>query len=259
LRDSSDDRDQSCQFRAVDRIRQRDPLPVSGRAGATGSGKAKDPRSKLLDVAIEHFGEAGFKGASTRAIAAQVGTMMSSITYHFGSKDGLYLAAARHIGCLMQAWMAPGLAHAEAIYDVRGDPDAAREALHFLFDHVVEALNAEENEAVARFIFREQAEPSEAFTIIYDGAMGAMFEIIIHLLLAAVGRRISEAEARLRSLTLFGQVLVFRVSRASVLRTNDWVMIGPEQLAAIKRVIRDQLNAIIDQILDTRYDAPVAD
>src|SRR5215218_8822062 len=51
----------------------------------------------LLDIAIDQFGRLGFEGASTRHIAAASGTAMSSITYHFGGKEGLYLAAADQI------------------------------------------------------------------------------------------------------------------------------------------------------------------
>ena len=54
-------------------------------------------RERLLSVAIERFGESGFEGASTRDIAQAADTAMSSITYHFGSKEGLYLACADFI------------------------------------------------------------------------------------------------------------------------------------------------------------------
>ena len=54
-------------------------------------------RSDLLAVAVREFGAKGFDGASTRRIAAEAGTMMSSITYHFGSKKALYFAAAEHV------------------------------------------------------------------------------------------------------------------------------------------------------------------
>ena len=49
---------------------------------------------RLLDVAVDHFGRFGIDGASTRAIAKDAETPMSSITYHFGGKEGLYLATA---------------------------------------------------------------------------------------------------------------------------------------------------------------------
>ena len=41
-----------------------------------------------------------------RAIATAAGTTMSSITYHYGGKQGLYLAAARHIADQMGERMA---------------------------------------------------------------------------------------------------------------------------------------------------------
>src|SRR3546814_343550 len=52
---------------------------------------------RLLNTAIDQFGRDGLEGASTRRIASAAGTTMSAITYHYGGKEGLYLAAARHI------------------------------------------------------------------------------------------------------------------------------------------------------------------
>ena len=51
----------------------------------------------ILIFAVREFGSKGLDGASTRGIAEAAGTAMSSITYHFGGKEGLYLAAAEHI------------------------------------------------------------------------------------------------------------------------------------------------------------------
>lgn len=65
--------------------------------------------AKLLDTAIDHFGRFGFEGASTRVIAKASGTAMSSITYHFGGKEGLYLAAADHIAATVTSMHAPAM------------------------------------------------------------------------------------------------------------------------------------------------------
>ncbi len=54
-------------------------------------------QQRLLDIAVEAFGRHGLEGASTREIAKAAGTAMSSITYHYGGKEGLYLAAAEHV------------------------------------------------------------------------------------------------------------------------------------------------------------------
>lgn len=54
-------------------------------------------QQKLLDAAIEAFSENGFKGTSTRDIAARAGVHHPLITYHFKNKDQLWRAAADRI------------------------------------------------------------------------------------------------------------------------------------------------------------------
>jgi len=86
----------------------------------------------LLQTAIEQFGRLGFEGASTRDIARASDTAMSSITYHFGGKEGLYLAAADHIAETIAALQAPVLESWKA----NGAPsrEAAIEALLMIVD-----------------------------------------------------------------------------------------------------------------------------
>jgi AcrR family transcriptional regulator len=50
----------------------------------------------LVHAAGELFAEHGLEGVSTRAIAEKAGENIGSIHYHFGSKEGLHLAALRH-------------------------------------------------------------------------------------------------------------------------------------------------------------------
>lgn len=54
-------------------------------------------QQKLLDAAISAFSENGFKGTSTRDIAARAGVHHPLITYHFKNKDQLWRAAADRI------------------------------------------------------------------------------------------------------------------------------------------------------------------
>jgi len=75
--------------------------PSPERSGATGAGAPTDPGSEAGAVTRAHlikagrhlFGKRGFDGASVRAITAAAGTNLGAITYHFGSKRGLYSAA----------------------------------------------------------------------------------------------------------------------------------------------------------------------
>ncbi|NWO96312.1 TetR family transcriptional regulator, partial [Escherichia coli] len=78
-------------------------------------------------------GRHGFEGASTREIARASGTAMSSITYHFGGKQGLYLAAADHIAACVREIQGPALALARDVAGT-GTREQATEALLALLD-----------------------------------------------------------------------------------------------------------------------------
>ena len=204
--------------------------------------------ARLLDVAIEHFGRKGLEGASTRAIAADADTLMSSITYHFGGKKGLYLAAAEHISASMAERLRPAIERVAVICAGGIDVAAARASLHAVFARMVEIMVAEETAAFARFIVREQAEPTEAFDRLYAGAMGQMLARVAAMLQVIAGDTLDETEARVRAMTLVGQVLVFasRAPRCS----GD----GLEQrrrraeAAIIKAAVADNLDAIFDRL-----------
>ncbi|MDH4073231.1 MAG: TetR family transcriptional regulator [Gammaproteobacteria bacterium] len=54
-------------------------------------------RQRLLDAALEAFSESGYKGTSTRDIAARAGVHHPLITYHFSNKDRLWRSAVKYV------------------------------------------------------------------------------------------------------------------------------------------------------------------
>ena len=56
---------------------------------------AAERRAQLIEVAISVFGQRGFRGATTKAIADAAGISEATIFRHFPSKDDLYVAAFR--------------------------------------------------------------------------------------------------------------------------------------------------------------------
>ncbi|MBS1240970.1 MAG: TetR family transcriptional regulator [Gemmatimonadetes bacterium] len=60
-------------------------------------------RELLLDAGSQVFAAKGFDGSSVREITARAGTNLGSITYHFGSKAGLFEAVlSRHQAPLLE-------------------------------------------------------------------------------------------------------------------------------------------------------------
>ena len=100
---------------------------------------------QLVEAALPIFGLHGVEGASTRAIAKAAGKPMSAITYHFGGKEGLYLACARHISETLGTLI--GLAIEEP---VGSDVTDARGMIAQLMSVMVNAMLREETAPFVR-------------------------------------------------------------------------------------------------------------
>lgn len=57
----------------------------------------EETRNRIIEAAARAFSERGFRGASTREIAARAGVNQGLITYHFRSKERLWKAALDRI------------------------------------------------------------------------------------------------------------------------------------------------------------------
>ena len=200
---------------------------------------------RLLDIAIREFGLKGIEGASTRGIAKAAGTAMSSITYHYGGKEGLYLAAADHIAAHMSDEMAPLLA---ACRDgTCDDPQAARANVHAILEHFVTKMAGDSTADWSLFIMREQMSPTEAFDRIYAGMMGEMLRCVALLIARATGR--DEHSARITAATLFGQGVAMRASRASVVRLLDVAALEGQTMRDIQARVHSNIDAILDRMI----------
>lgn len=200
---------------------------------------------RLLETAIDQFGRFGLDGASTRAIARASGTSMSSITYHFGGKEGLYLAAAEHI--VAQVRETAGPLREQALETAA---DATREQaidlLLALLDSQAQMMLRSESEAWSRFIVREQQQPTQAFERIYAGIMKPLLETFV-LLLARARPGLGEAERRAMAVLLLGQAMVLRVGRAAVCRTLGREALGEEDAALLRARLRKNASCILSE------------
>lgn len=198
----------------------------------------------LLETAIDQFGRLGFEGASTRDIARASGTAMSSITYHFGGKQGLYLAAAEHIAASIRAQQDDSVAR--ALEAGRASPEAAAEAIAAILDGLAQMMLRPETEAWSRFIIREQQVPTEAFDRLYELAMRPVLDVFIELIRHARPDLDARAAAAM-SVLLFGQTMVLRAGRASVCRALGIDQIDEATGAMLRARIRANTLCILSE------------
>lgn len=215
---------------------------------AAVSSRKEDTRQRLLEVAVDIFGQHGFDGASTREIVQRAGANLTAIPYYFGGKEGLYLAATEYMvsDCMRRMTPAlertrqdvrhPGLSHAELI----------RYLCDLLDDFAAMLMGPQMPDNWSVLFAREQMQPTEAFDKIF-----AAFQPFTNLLRDLVGRILGQSaddpDTRLRVLTLFGQILIFRTNRATALRLMNWKKFGEPQLRAVQSLIRKQVTAILEE------------
>ncbi len=219
------------------------PTDSRSRGGAT--------REALIAAAIQVFGRDGFHAASTRAIAEAAGVQQALIGYHFQGKEGLYVAVFEHIARQLRERIGPVADAVDAALlepKKRARKEALRDEHRSLLFRLVDAALAVmlRNESQwAQLIVREQQEPTQAFTALYEGCMRRLLDLLTRLVLGIRGG--AEQDARLFVLTILGQMLVFRIARAGVLRQLGWSAIGDKEITLIQahvhKTIAAQLSA----------------
>ena len=203
-----------------------------------------DPvRQRILDAAVNQFSECGFEGASTRAIASAANTAMSSITYQFGGKHGLYIAAADHIGNQIAEFIQPRLSAARSAVEDGVLPPA--EAVFMILGGMAEMMLDDRSQNWAGFIVREQQLPGEAFERLYERFMRPVGEIIIELVGKArpdLGGQLLRATA----VSLVGQVIALRAARAAMMRFLDIETLGAEERELLHHALQANIRAVLE-------------
>ncbi len=200
-------------------------------------------REAILDAALRGFGERGFAATSVREIAAAAGSNIASISYHFGGKEGLRAACAKHI----VARMGLVLEAARTGKAVPADPEAGEAALAGLVRRMVRFLLIEpDGRLVAGFMLREMAQPSSALDTIYEGLFEGVHARVCAIWSVATGRPAESEAVRLAVFATIGQILYFHIARPVVQRRMAWPPIGDAEAAAITDTIVRNLSARLE-------------
>ena len=209
--------------------------------------RGAETRARLIEAALDVFGHQGFEGATTRQIAKAAGVNLAAIVYHFGSKEALYGAVAEHVVGKVAAGIGQPLNEVLAEVD-KLDPAGARAALRRMIGQFVEVFigSGAEPARWARFVVREQLDPTPAFDVIY-AFMGRTHELGTRLVSIALGGDPDSVEMKLKTFTLIGQGMIFRVAQELVLRRLGREALGEEERAAIKRIIIEHIDIVLDR------------
>lgn len=170
---------------------------------------------------------------------------MSAITYHFGGKHGLYIAAAHHVTAQVNLVFEEARSNFAHLTPSNPDPEAAYGALRMMQQAAIGMLTHRDMDSYARFIVSEQSDESEAFEVIYTELLSPILAQVSMLLKMAAHNRLSNTQARLRAIMLIGQIFMFRLCRQTILRTMAWRDVEAPEYDMILSNAREQLDAIL--------------
>ena len=211
------------------------PVPTS---------EGEDTRSVLIRAGIDRFGRRGFDGTSTREIAKAAGVNIAGIAYHFGGKAGLHRACGEAIAAIVLTQV--GLLEAATVGIDALPPEMATDlfvlGLRGLGGFM---LGRPEAESIARFMVREQMDPSETFTVLYDTLIRPRHEAMCRLFARATGEEATSEAVVIAVSAVFGQIMFFRVGRATALRRLGWETFDGPRVEAILAVAEASVRATI--------------
>lgn len=205
---------------------------------------SSDSRQRLIEAGLDLFSEAGFEGASTRAIAERAGTNISAIKYYFESKEGLYEAVMEHVLGIIQPPLQPVRERVEAALARKKLP---RREARALLTELLEAfartcIGPPHFNRILLMMVRAQIDGSKGFELMYERVMSGMLGAISRLVATLSRADEPETAHRLHAIMLIGQILVFRTARRGTLRILGWKAFGDDEIAEVMNVVREDLE-----------------
>ncbi len=161
-------------------------------------------KGRILAAAEAVFAARGFEGASTREIAAQAGVNISSLHYHWASKDALYIAVFQDVFDRLTDLLRGTLG--------RLAEERSREVVVARVMGELVAFLAD-NPTVPKLLVRRLLESDVALGVDRDvlGPAWGVFREWIH----NTGRKMSEPELRLGMLSAYSVLLIYTLDSAS--------------------------------------------
>ena len=206
----------------------------------------RDARQRLIDAGLEIFGTYNLEGATTRQLAEHAGVNQAAIPYYFGGKEGLYFAVIEHLFSTNFAVIGPVVTALQGeLASKKPTRDEALALLKKLLNTMLERILARKASSTwARIIMREQMQPTQAFSLIYEKGIRRVHEAVAMLLAIILEKKPTDRRVILRSHMVVGQILIFLAGRETIRRRLNLTGYTDEEVKEIKQALDDQLELL---------------
>lgn len=211
--------------------------------------RGEQAKYQLLLAAADIYGELGLDGATTRKISQISGQNIASIAYYFGSKEGLYLAVAKLIVETIKESFSDLLAEIDQFLSLPPAEQSLEETIRLiqqsLMDYNYFQLE-KRNLSFSRILAREQLNPTDAYTLIHEQALGPIHSRLNRLIATYIGADPTHLSTLIHTHAILGEILSFRIARETLLRQTGWQHINEEEYKIINKVLIEHTNILLN-------------
>ena len=194
-------------------------------------------KARILATAEQVFAAKGFAGASTREIAAKAEVNISSLHYHWESKETLYLAVFQNIYDRILELVRSSIP--EKLVNTKAGRAVIETSMGALFDYFADNPN------VPKLLVRRLLEDEEGEAAIERDVLVPAWAMFAQWMQEHTGRKLSDPESQLCMLSIYGVVLVYLLDS----RHFATLLGGSVYEPAIRQQVRDYVIGLVPTLL----------
>ncbi len=228
---------ESAQRRARRERTRRKPSARSPRAAARQPEATPSTKARILAHAEAVFATKGFAGASTREIASKATVNISSLHYHWKSKETLYYAVFQNIYDRILELVRQAIP-----VELDGASSGRRvidEAVGALFDFFADNPN------VPKLLVRRLLENEESRVDIERNILVPAWKVFAAWTQEYSGRKLKDVDSQLFMLTIHSVVLLFLLDS----RHFTSLLGGSVHTPAVRRRVRAHIITLVKALL----------
>lgn len=205
---------------------------------------AQDSKEKILDAAVTVFANNGFEGARTRDIAKIADVNISTLHYHFQTKDKIYGSVIKKIHALSTQFMMPTMIAQREIIENSTDKKEIVEAIKIMANTFILTITNPENKRYSKIIAFEQIEQSKHFKTLFESVMQHVCEPFTLGVAKIINKKPDAIETILLTHTLHGMMTAFQHNKSSLLYLTGWKGYDDNNSKQIKKHISRTIDTL---------------
>jgi TetR/AcrR family transcriptional regulator, regulator of cefoperazone and chloramphenicol sensitivity len=166
---------------------------------------------RLLEAAGEIFAEHGYRAATVRQICEKARANIAAVNYHFGDKEGLYMAVLRSVHRTTAEKYPPNLGVSPAATPEQKLRVYVRSLLLRIFDEGRPGWHT-------KIMMREMIEPTRALDMLVEEGARPLHQELSSIVRELLGPAADDEVVRLSALSVVSQCVYYRRARPVITR-----------------------------------------